>query len=95
MADAGEQPTSPRIQVQPVPTVVGLGQSEFPGPVPDPDNEGEMKMGLVRHLVLSFSTPQGENHFFLSPDQAKNLGATLEQAAAATQSGVWLPGQGD
>lgn len=97
MADAearGEQVgPAPRIQIQPVPTMVGLGQAELPTQVPDPDNEGETKASIVHFLVLSFSTPSGEQHYFLQPGQAKNLAEAMNEAATMSESGMWLPGQ--
>jgi hypothetical protein len=95
IADAeqrGEQGGQQQIPIGPVPTLVGLGQAEVPTPVPDEENEGQMKMVVRKQVVISFSTACGVAHYFLPADQTKNLAKAMEQAAAACESGMWLPG---
>jgi hypothetical protein len=97
MADAeasGQPKGASRIPLGPIPTLCGLGQAELPTPEPDPENQGQLRQVMKKHVVLSFSTPCGEQHYFLPPDQCKLLAEGIQQAATACETGMWLPGQG-
>lgn len=57
------------------------------GPVPTSTNVGHTETEKGTMVLLSFTTPQGVNCFFVTPDDARDLAAQL----TAHATGIVLP----